>query len=97
MGDPVRGLEFVHGGEGISFGSGVDLDDDQLAVFADGDGAESFFCDSNIADCGDDCGGWTGDEDFKDSWLSCGQHCAFEEFWSWNKRPEVSGCEISKK
>ena len=60
-------FEFIDGDVRISLGSGIDLDDDELAVFADGDGAESFGCGSYVTDCRDDCGGWTGDEDFKKS------------------------------
>jgi len=40
--DPVGGLELVNGDEGVGVRGGVDLHDDELAVFADGDGAEGF-------------------------------------------------------
>lgn len=62
MGDVVFGLESGDGGGGVAVHGGVELDDDDLAVFADLDGAERLLCCRGVADCGDDCGVGAGDE-----------------------------------
>lgn len=51
----------------VGFGSGIDLDGDDLAVCADGDGPEGLLGEFDVAEGGNDGGVWASNEGGQES------------------------------